>query len=209
MGTVRQGVLASAVAGGMSIADAGILAGYQHRQNADEAYRSIRTKMIEDLAQYGVTTAAIAAKIREKMDAKETKFFQSNGLITDAIDVEAHGIQLQATEMAADILGLRGRDDKGASIGTINILCHSANIPQWSGNQLDSNGILNGNESAMVGLSTIEGTGSDPGLAGPTHSDTQAKSTVSIRIEANKKSSGRTIKKRGPRLPVLGGRNKP
>lgn len=209
MGTVRQAVLADAVAAGMSITDAGQLAGYHSVQNASDALQSIRNKMIADLGAVGVGTRALALKIKEKLDAKETKLFQKDGIITDAIDLEAHGVQLHAVELAADILGLRGDKDAAAHIGTVNIMW-AGGLPAWAGKAnadnckvTDAEIVKPNNQSVTeperVPISTVEGTGIGPGPSTHMHS---GNSTVLERVNTAKR-------KRGPRLPVYGGKPKP
>lgn len=202
MGTVRQAVLANAIAEGMPISEAGILAGYKSRQNADDAYRSIRNKMIADLGEIGVGTRALALKIKEKLDAKETKLFQKDGIITDAIDLEAHSVQLHAVELCADILGLRDTGERGTSIGTINILWHGES-PTWAGqssNALVTDSIPNGIVTEQLDtppISTVEGTGPGPGPSPHIRSAKTAGEGVLTQ---------RVVKKRKPRLPILGKR---
>jgi hypothetical protein len=216
VGTIRQGILTNAIANGKSITEAGLLAGYHSVQNASDAYRSIRTKMIEDLAEIGVGTKAIAQKIKDKMSAQETKFFQKDGLVTDAVDVEAHGVQLQATEMAADILGLRGSKDAGTSIGTVNILW-AGRSPNWA-SDIPVNGEITQQSIDGVGISTIEGTGRDRAHHGASTLKGSSEGDVSRQMSSNGPASAsskfpvsrqslsqRTRKKRGPRLPVYKG----
>jgi hypothetical protein len=42
-------------------------------------------------------------KIDEKLDAKETKHFTFNGLVTETREVEAHGIQIAAAKLVAEM----------------------------------------------------------------------------------------------------------
>jgi hypothetical protein len=227
MGTVRQAVLASGIAEGMSITKAGQLAGYHSVQNASDAYRGIRSKMIEDLAAIGVSTQAIAQKIKDKMSATETRLVSGDvttpdGVrkqFTDAIDLEDHGTQLHATELAADILGLRGSKDSGTSIGTVNILW-AGQSPAWA-NPASDESVTDAipvqhstqsvhstiGESDTTPISTLEGTGLDPGLSTRTHSGSSSgDKNVLTQSNSGRSSSAnvltqRVVKKRQPRLP--------
>lgn len=66
---------------------------------------NVREAIISAFAKVGLTPEAIASKIRDGMDAKETKFFQHEGKITDQIDVEAHGVQHRYLTTAIEVLG--------------------------------------------------------------------------------------------------------
>jgi hypothetical protein len=188
--------MVDAVNAGMSIPDAGMLAGYHSRTNADDAYREIRRQMILDLAKHGVGTDALAIKLKEKLDAKETRLFSKDGIITDAVDLEAHGIQLKAVELVTDILGLRDSGNSGASVGAINILCHSGAMPAWAGipGSNSANGVLTSipvipesKLSDRVPISTVEGTGPDPGLPAHKHSKKSASPSVLTRSRKPKR----------------------
>ena len=58
------------------------------------------------LAEEGLSDDRIKAKIAKGLEAKETKFFADKGKITDQVEVEAHGIQVKYTDMAAKVKGI-------------------------------------------------------------------------------------------------------
>ena len=58
------------------------------------------------LDEFGLSEAALKAKLLQLVDAKETKFFAHEGKITDQVDVDALGIQRQALDMAIKVRGM-------------------------------------------------------------------------------------------------------
>ena len=58
------------------------------------------------LDEFGLSEAALKAKLLQLVEAKETKFFAHEGKITDQVDVDALGIQRQALDMAIKVRGM-------------------------------------------------------------------------------------------------------
>jgi hypothetical protein len=203
--TVRQGILANAVADGMPIDQAGKLAGYRSLQNTYDAYRTMRDRIVGVMDGAGVTERMIAERLRDQLFATKTITASHFGEITDSIEVADNQAIGKAIETAARIRGMLDSDGNSTSIGTINILCHSQTIPDWSSANVDNNTLPIDNTSNRVGISTVEGTGPDPAPSTPTHSATP---TLLARVETAKSVPAKVTKKRGPRLPVLGARNK-
>jgi hypothetical protein len=206
---------------GKSQAQAGREAFYASAQSANEAYTSIRGRMISAMEANGLTPELLAQRLRAKLDAQETKFFQSNGNVTEAIDVEAHGIQLKAAELAADLYGLRS-ESKSVSVGTVNIMLGDA-VPWMQGpasaspdaNTItlpDSNQTLSDrirNQSVIaepppeVQLKVLS---SGLAAAALTHHLNLGGQDVSIHRAAGLGSSCHRRASRQPRLPVFRGR---
>jgi len=65
----------------------------------------IRQRVVSRMRQLGLTLDVALLKVREKLDARETKFFQKDGLVVETRDVEAHRIQLDAAETVLDLHG--------------------------------------------------------------------------------------------------------
>ena len=90
---------------------AAIDAGYKNeKHNTVEVigyqnFRKLRPLIAKWLDEVGLSDEAIKAKIRQGMEAKETKFFADKGIVTDQREVEALGIQAKYADMAAKVRG--------------------------------------------------------------------------------------------------------
>src|SRR6266478_3352073 len=91
--TTRRAILLSELADGKTMAQATAAARMQ-RQSGYEALEEMRALVPRVMDDVGLDVHSILARIREKCDAQETKFFQFEGRVTQTVDVEAHGIQL-------------------------------------------------------------------------------------------------------------------
>jgi len=73
--------------------------GYQNRKRFE-------TRISKWLDDHGFSEARLKIKVLDLMEAKETKFFAHEGIVTDQRDVEALGIQVKALDMALKVKGL-------------------------------------------------------------------------------------------------------
>lgn len=88
-------------------------AGY--KCNSEQAFRQIGTenytKLYSHIAEWiddlGLSDTKIKLKIAEGMEAKETKFFQKDGRVTQRVEVEALGIQYRYVNLAAECRGMK------------------------------------------------------------------------------------------------------
>jgi hypothetical protein len=141
-------------------------------------------------------------KVRELTEATKTVTATFMGKITDSIEVADNTTQLAATKLVLEMHKLVGGDVAGPRIGSITINWSAQ--PNWMDhNVIDSPTNDNERVNGLQGTSTVEGTGSDPGLPTHTHS---VKTESANGIDTSLKS--RVKKKRGPRLPVYKGRRK-
>lgn len=207
--TTRRAILLSELADGKTMAQATATARMQ-RQSGYEALEEMRALVPKVMDDVGLDVHSILARIREKCDAHETKFFQCDGRVTETVDVEAHGIQLKAIELAASLRPELAQVQDKLNIGTVNILW-AGDRPGWAkpSNEAlvnasvnakanDSVSVLNGNQpESTPAISTIEGTPSRPGP--PTNMHCPGSSNQGVLTQ-------RIVKKRGPRLPVYKGR---
>jgi phage terminase small subunit len=76
-------------------------------QNSKKLQKRINTWLDES----GLSEAALKEKLVELLFAKETKFFQKDGKITEQVDVNNYGVQRQALEMAFKIKGMFEKDN--------------------------------------------------------------------------------------------------
>ncbi|MFH2003080.1 MAG: hypothetical protein ABIK28_25670 [Planctomycetota bacterium] len=65
-----------------------------------EAASVARSEVLKMAREKGVTLSHAMTRLKDALDAKEEKFFQKDGIVTDQKDVIAHGIRLKATELA-------------------------------------------------------------------------------------------------------------
>lgn len=201
--TTRRAILLSELADGKTMAQATATARMQ-RQSGYEALEEMRALVPKVMDDVGLDVHSILARIREKCDATETKFFQYEGRVTQRVDVEAHGIQLKAIELAASLRPELAQIQDKLSIGTVNIMW-AGQSPDWASakpeaipvstdNDTVHSDILESKQTGEGTISAIEGTGAGPAASPHTHS---GKSALSERVK--------TIKKRKPRLPVFRG----
>jgi len=182
------------------MAEAAKVAGME-RTSAHHAVEQMRERLPVLMDECGLDVRAILLRLRDKLDAEETKFFAHEGKVVETRNVHAHGVQLKALELAANLrpeLAQRGN----VSIGTVNVLW-AGDAPAWAKPEpmRDANALPNGKANAdanvvitdslskrtrhpEVQLKVLE---SDPGVSPHTH------------------SAPRTKKKRGPRLPIYRG----
>lgn len=86
----------------MSLTDAAVASGYSEnnaRQSGYQAFQVVKEKMPELLEKHGLTDDAVIVNyLLPALQAKETKFFQKDGLVTDERDVIAWGPRLTALD---------------------------------------------------------------------------------------------------------------
>jgi hypothetical protein len=104
--TVKQSKLLRELPKSKSMAQAGEKAGYYDRPTAHRALKSIAERTPEVLESLGLTIEFVANKcLRPLLEAKETKFFASNGIVLDTREVPALDVQLRAIEVWAKLAG--------------------------------------------------------------------------------------------------------
>jgi hypothetical protein len=69
-------------------------------------YRKVQSRIKEWLDDIGLSDARLKIKLVELLDAKETKFFQKDGMITDQRDVEALEVQRRTLDMIFRMKGM-------------------------------------------------------------------------------------------------------
>lgn len=76
----------------------------------------------ETLDAAGITDDAMARRLKESLDAMETKFWAKDGKVEEERNVVAHDVRLKAIELAAKLKGLlvdRFQADVGPTLGEI------------------------------------------------------------------------------------------
>lgn len=79
----------------------------------------IKQTFTDILNAAGLTDEHIAERIRELSGAKETRFFQKDGIVTDEREVEALGVQADMIQFAARLKG--HLTDKSQVVGDITV----------------------------------------------------------------------------------------
>lgn len=104
--TLKQSKLVQELPKSNSVAEAGERAGYHDRQTAHRALKGIAERTPEVLEDLGLTIEFIADKcLRPLLQAKEKKFFASNGIVLDTKEVPALDVRLRAVEVWARLAG--------------------------------------------------------------------------------------------------------
>lgn len=76
-----------------------------------ENFILLADKINEWLDDVGLSENALKIKLLSLVEAKETKFFQKDGKITDQIDVEAIETQRRSLDMAMKVRGMFEKDN--------------------------------------------------------------------------------------------------
>ena len=102
---------------GWNATEAALLAGYKGsraslRQIGYENMIKLDSQVSDMLTKVGVSKNKILRKYASLLDAKETKFFAHEGVITDQVDVEALGIQHRAAQDMARMHKLFKNDEE-------------------------------------------------------------------------------------------------
>lgn len=100
--TQKQRLLVRGIQEGKSVLQAALAAGYAPSTAKSDVYQmpAVRSALVELMDQRGLGDDKLLAKLEEKLEAKETKFFAHEGQVVETRDVVAHGIQLQALDIA-------------------------------------------------------------------------------------------------------------
>lgn len=104
--TLKQKKLVEALPATQSIAQAGDIAGYSDRTAASRALKGIAERAPEVLERLGLTIEHVVNKcLRPLLEARETKFFASNGVVMETREVDASDIRLRAIDTWARLMG--------------------------------------------------------------------------------------------------------
>ena len=120
---IRTGMIINALMDGKNLRDAAISAGYSPNsasQAACEALKHPETKQLfaQVMERAGISDDFLARKIKNLLDAKETKHFQRDGVVTETREVDALETQRKTTELATKLKGhLKDRSEVDINIG--------------------------------------------------------------------------------------------
>jgi len=116
--TPKQNTWLNALPGcGWNATEAAVKAGYKGSraslaQIGYENMIKLENEVAEMLNKVGVSKNRVLKKYASLLDAKETKFFAHEGVITDQVDVEALGIQHKAAQDMARMHKLFKTDEE-------------------------------------------------------------------------------------------------
>jgi hypothetical protein len=90
--------LAKGIAQEVNISDAGRCAGYSRASSAHRAHERFTLEIPDKLKALGCPVERVLQKIISKLDARETRFFQKDGMVIETRQVVAHDVQLDASK---------------------------------------------------------------------------------------------------------------
>jgi hypothetical protein len=106
----RRKVLLASLMAGNTVAKSSQIARYSHPNAGREAIADMRRKLPELMEAVGMSTPDILRKLRKKLDAQKTITANWNGEITDIIEVDDNGIQMDAIKLSLRLHGLLASD---------------------------------------------------------------------------------------------------
>ena len=136
---IRAKQIIEALIEGKNIKQAGISVGYSPQsagQQACEVLKHPETKrtFAHVMEKAGISDDFLAEKIRSLMDAKETKFFQKDGMVIETHDVDALETQRKTTELATKLKGhLKDRSEIDVNIGLMAMVVAAVKTDQGTG----------------------------------------------------------------------------
>lgn len=117
----RKLLLASLVAGN-TVAESSKIARYSAPRAGSEALADLRKKVPELMDALGLSTKELLERLHKKCDATKTITASWNGQITDVIEVDDHGIQMDAIKLSLRLHGHLANDSEyGAKTMAISI----------------------------------------------------------------------------------------
>jgi len=98
---------------GKSVADSSRFAKYASPKQGSEALSDLRKKLPALMDTLGLSTPDLLRRLHKKLDAQKTITAQWNGEISDIIEVDDHGIQMDAVKLSLRLHGLLTNDSDG------------------------------------------------------------------------------------------------
>ena len=84
-------------------------------------YKKLQDRISKWIDEIGLSENALKKKLLNLIEAKETKFFQKDGKITEKVEVEALETQRRTLDMAMKVKGLYEKDNLQRSDITVRI----------------------------------------------------------------------------------------
>jgi len=125
---MRRAKILEAAIEGKDITKAAIETGLSPKTAASQASKILHDPITQRafqmiLAERGVTDEFLAQKIRGLLDAKQTLYFQKDGIITDSREIEALETQRKTAELVAKLKGhLREQSQLDVNIGLMALV---------------------------------------------------------------------------------------
>ena len=117
----RRRVLLAALVAGNTVAKSSEIARYSAPRAGTEALADMRKRLPEMMDAIGLSTSDLLRKIKAKTEAQKTITANWNGEITDIIEVDDHGVQMDAVKLSLRLRGLLASDVDGPSHLNITI----------------------------------------------------------------------------------------
>jgi hypothetical protein len=117
----RRKALLNAILAGNTVARSAQLAGYSAPRAGTEALTEMRKKLPELMESLGMSTADALRELRRKWRAQKTITASHEGQITDILEVDDNGAQLDALKLSLRLHGLLANEETGPSVLNINI----------------------------------------------------------------------------------------
>lgn len=112
--TKKQKKLVDGLTKGLSLTDAGKVAGFSNIQAASRAFKLIKLRFHPALEAAGYSVdkelSEIYGLLKSKMYAKEQVFFQNQGVVTETRIVDPHDLQRRAANDCARLIGATSRE---------------------------------------------------------------------------------------------------
>ncbi len=129
--TAKQRAYLDNLTKGLSRTEAKRLAGYSETTKPGQIETPQLKAQFGRLIRQHVPAHVLARRIAEGLEAKETKFFQSEGVVTDSRDVIAWGERRAYAEMAAKFGGYVDQHDSGAPLMEVNVTIEHIGKPAY------------------------------------------------------------------------------
>lgn len=109
----RRKVLLASLMSGNTMVESAKIARYSAPRAGTEALADMRKKLPALMDALGLSTPDLLRRLHKKLDAQKTITAQWNGEISDIIEVDDHGIQMDAVKLSLRLHGLLANDNDG------------------------------------------------------------------------------------------------
>lgn len=125
---MRRKMVMQGLIEGKTVKDAAISAGYSPKSAGQQGHEILSHPEAQQvfarvMEAKGLTDELLAQKIRDLLDAQETKYFQKDGIVTDQREVAALETQRKTAELATKLKGhLKDRSEIDVNIGLMALV---------------------------------------------------------------------------------------
>jgi phage terminase small subunit len=125
---MRRKIVIQGLIEGKTIKDAAILAGYSPKTAGEQGAAILQHPQAKQefsliMERKGLTDEILAQKIKDLLDAQETKYFQKDGIVTDQRQVDALETQRKTVELATKLKGhLKDKSEVDINVGLMALV---------------------------------------------------------------------------------------